>query len=445
VSVDEDVFASERSTGDRNRAIAHLMRSFGMLEGDVDEALDLYFRQCSIQVTCRDLAIMSATLANGGVNPVTGERALALEHVPRVLSVMSTCGMYDYSGEWVYSVGLPAKSGVSGGVVAVLPGQLGVGVYSPRVDRRGNSARGIRVCERVSHDFQLHLLRPQSIGRDVVGRTYRGDAARSHRVRTQCEDAVLLEHGSAIAVFELRGDLTFSTMERVFRTVTDDLDGIDYVVLDGRRVRGLDDSGRFLLSELSRFLHEAGRLLVTAALDSGERPGLHFADVDAALEWCEDRVLEGASGDPVASVMHFAEHPILHGIGSADVSALAASVELRHTARHDLVFREGEAADSMGLLLGGRITIGLRLDGDSRTHRLAAFGPGCVFGETAFLDGGVRSADVIAETDASVALVPISALECLSPDGTTVLYRNLARDVARRLRAANTQIRALDR
>jgi glutaminase len=158
VSVDMAVFTSERATGHRNRAIAHLMLNFGMIDARVDEALDLYFKQCSVLVTCRDLAMMGATLANQGVNPLTGERAIAAEYVRDVLSVMYTCGMYDYAGEWAYRVGLPAKSGVGGGILAVVPGQAGIGVFSPRLDVHGNSVRGIRVCEDLSERFGLHIF-----------------------------------------------------------------------------------------------------------------------------------------------------------------------------------------------------------------------------------------------------------------------------------------------
>jgi glutaminase len=152
------VFTSERATGHRNRAIAHLMLNFGMIDDRLEEGLDLYFKQCSILVTCRDLAVMAATLANRGVNPVSGERALPVEYVRDVLSVMYTCGMYDFSGEWAYRVGLPAKSGVSGGILAVVPGQAGIGVFSPRLDARGNSVRGIRVCEELAERFGLHVF-----------------------------------------------------------------------------------------------------------------------------------------------------------------------------------------------------------------------------------------------------------------------------------------------
>jgi glutaminase len=144
LDVDTAVYESERATGHRNRAIGHMLRNFDILTDDPEPALDLYFRQCAVDVTCHDLSIMAATLANGGLNPVTGERAIRPELVGPVLSVMTTCGMYDFAGEWMYRIGMPAKSGVAGGVLAVLPGQLGIGVFSPPLDDRGNSARGDR-------------------------------------------------------------------------------------------------------------------------------------------------------------------------------------------------------------------------------------------------------------------------------------------------------------
>jgi glutaminase len=158
VDVNVPVFLSEKSTGFRNRAIAYLMLNFDMVTDRVDETLDLYFQQCSIMINAKDLAMMAATLANGGVNPVTGERALDEHYVQDVISVMLTCGMYDYSGEWVYRVGLPAKSGVGGGITALAPGKLGIGTFSPPLDAKGNSYRGIQVCSDLSRDFGLHLF-----------------------------------------------------------------------------------------------------------------------------------------------------------------------------------------------------------------------------------------------------------------------------------------------
>jgi glutaminase len=158
IFVDISVFMSERTTGHRNRAMAHLMRNFGMIDDKIDEALDLYFQQCSLMVTCHDLALMAGTLANKGINPITKEQAVKTCYVKDILSVMYTCGMYNFAGEWVYKVGLPAKSGVSGGIIVVVPNQGGIGVFSPLLDANGNSVRGIRVCEELSQHFGLHLF-----------------------------------------------------------------------------------------------------------------------------------------------------------------------------------------------------------------------------------------------------------------------------------------------
>jgi glutaminase len=155
---DEGVFEAEMRTADRNRATAYLMRSEGMLEGNVEATLALYLRQCSVLVTCRELALMAVTLANGGVNPMTGERALGARYVRDVLSVMHTCGMYDFAGEWAYRIGIPAKSGVSGGILAVVPGKLGIGVFSPGLDDYGNSVKGTAVCEEISERLGLHVF-----------------------------------------------------------------------------------------------------------------------------------------------------------------------------------------------------------------------------------------------------------------------------------------------
>jgi glutaminase len=160
LGIDNAVFMSERATGHRNRAMASLMLANEMVGPDIDQSLDLYFQQCSVLVTSHDLAMMGATLANGGVNPVTGVEALPVEHVKHVLSVIGTCGMYDYAGGWSFRVGLPAKSGVSGGIIAIVPGRLGIGVYSPLLDAHGHSVRGVRVCEELSDRLGLHMMEP---------------------------------------------------------------------------------------------------------------------------------------------------------------------------------------------------------------------------------------------------------------------------------------------
>jgi glutaminase len=150
LDVDEEVYKSEAETNQRNQAIGALMFAYGRIKSNHLQATDLYTRQCSIAVNARDLAVMAATLANGGRNPVTGQQVIASELVPGVLAVMATAGLYDDSGKWLYTTGLPAKSGVGGGLIAVSPGKFGVAVISPPLDAAGNSVRGQRAIADIS-------------------------------------------------------------------------------------------------------------------------------------------------------------------------------------------------------------------------------------------------------------------------------------------------------
>ena len=192
--VDEAVYASESATGDRNRALAHLLRSHGVIDGPVDIAVETYFRQCSLLVTVRDLAVMAATLAFGGVNPMTGDRVVREEVARDVMSIMASCGMYDFSGEWLLRVGLPAKSGVSGGLVAVAPSQFGVGAFSPNLDGHGNSVRASSVVEAIAERFGMHMLEP-----------HESVAVPSIRVQSDADGRVV----------RLSGELGFAGIERV--------------------------------------------------------------------------------------------------------------------------------------------------------------------------------------------------------------------------------------
>jgi glutaminase len=161
IFIDVPAFLSERATGDRNRSLAYLMRHFGMIEGNIEDALDLYFQQCAIMVTNHDLAMMGVTLANRGVNPFTEQQAVAPKYIRDILSIMYTCGMYTFAGEWAYKVGIPAKSGVSGGILGVVPNRFGIAVFSPRLDAHGNSVRGIKVFEALSRELNLHIFSPR--------------------------------------------------------------------------------------------------------------------------------------------------------------------------------------------------------------------------------------------------------------------------------------------
>jgi glutaminase len=150
LEVNGEVYKSESDTNERNRAIGALMHAYGRFPMDPAQATDLYTRQCSINVTSKDLGVMAATLANGGKNPLTGKQALDPKLTARILAVMATAGLYDDSGKWLYATGLPAKSGVGGGLIAVSPGKFGIGTFAPPLDAAGNSVRGQRAISDIS-------------------------------------------------------------------------------------------------------------------------------------------------------------------------------------------------------------------------------------------------------------------------------------------------------
>jgi len=151
LSVNEEVFKSEAETNQRNQAIGMLMLAYGYIKANPDRATDIYTEQCSVSVNAKDLATMAACLANGGKNPVTGKQVIKVEVVPKVLAVMATAGLYDDSGKWLFATGLPGKSGVGGGIIAVSPGKFGIAVISPPLDEAGNSVRAQKAIADISN------------------------------------------------------------------------------------------------------------------------------------------------------------------------------------------------------------------------------------------------------------------------------------------------------
>lgn len=160
LTVLEEVYDSEYETAWGNRAIANLLYNYERLYSDPEEALRVYTRQCSIGINTKDLAIMGATLANEGVNPITGKKLLDSEHVPELLAIMAATGFYDESGEWMYSAGLPSKTGVGGGIVAVIPGDFAIATFSPRLNPAGNSIRGMRAIQHIAAELGVGLYGP---------------------------------------------------------------------------------------------------------------------------------------------------------------------------------------------------------------------------------------------------------------------------------------------
>jgi len=150
LQVNQEVYKSESDTNQRNQAIGMLMYAYGLFFYNPTPTTDIYTRQCSVNVNARDLAAMAATLANGGVNPVTKKKVIDQQHVPGILAVMATAGLYDDSGKWLFATGLPAKSGVGGGIIAVSPGKFGIAAFSPPLDAAGNSVRAQKAIADIS-------------------------------------------------------------------------------------------------------------------------------------------------------------------------------------------------------------------------------------------------------------------------------------------------------
>jgi glutaminase len=158
ININNEVYKSEKATGDRNRSLAYFMKSTGVIEQDVEQVLDVYFKQCSIEATCKDIARIGAMLANDGVLPWSGERIIPRNIAIIVKTIMVTCGLYDYSGQFAVEVGIPAKSGVGGGILAAVPGKMGIGVVGPALDLKGNSIGGIKVLSELSKELDLNIF-----------------------------------------------------------------------------------------------------------------------------------------------------------------------------------------------------------------------------------------------------------------------------------------------
>ena len=457
LGIDQDVFASERATGDRNRAIAWFMRSAGLLEDDVDEQVDLYFRQCSVVVTARDLAVMAATLANGGVNPVTREQVVPRDVVASVLTVMTTCGMYDYAGEWLYRVGLPAKSGVSGGVAAALPGQLGLGVHSPLLDARGNSVRGVAAAERISRTLGLHLLLPSERTRSGIRRSYRDDVVRSRRGRTRAQTQVLDAEGSAIAVIELTGDQGFASTELLVRLVLEDPTPTSWRIIDLRRVTRVDTAAQALLDGLLAQLvaggtavalveprAETARASVRAVASGVER----FADPDAALEWAETELLRrrGFVDELPEGLVPLAQQDLLHGLSADVVTEIEARTTTHVFPAGTVVFEEGAVADGLYFIGAGQVSADVRTRTGAR-RRLSTIAAGSAFGELAIVDGKPRSTRISAlEPTICHVLSPAAyaALQAEAPVACAELTLAIARSLSQRLRYSTADVAAFE-
>ncbi len=462
LELDEAVYRSESETGHRNRAIGHMLRNFDMITGDPTPVVELYFQQCSVSVTCRDLAVMAATLANRGVNPVTGKQAIRGEYVESVLSVMGSCGMYDFAGEWIYKIGMPAKSGVAGGVIAVLPGQLGIGVFSPPLDSRGNSVRGIGVCNELSRSLDLHLFNRPSSARSVIRLKYTGAELNSSRVRAPQESQALHEFGAAIKAYQLQGHLNFTTSEVVVHDILQGLNTTEYVVLDLKRVLDLNESACRLFYHLLLKLSDQGKFLIfthaerfpvlrrfmKVKLDKRfEELFRVLADNDPALEWCENRLLEKtATSTSLNGRVKHGDYDLFADFTQDELGTVATLLKRRSYQGGEAIIQIGDEARHLFLLARGSVSVLIPL-ASGVSKRLATFSAGMGFGEMAVLDRAPRSAMIQADTEVECDLLAIEDLTQLGETHPTIkikLLQNISLGLCRKLRKANREISTLE-
>jgi len=428
MEVDETVYRSESATGHRNRAITHLLYGNGIIDRTPEDVLDLYFRQCSILVTARDLAVIGACLANNGVNPIGGVVALKSAYVKKVLSVMSTCGMYDYSGGWVFDVGMPAKSGVAGGIMAVLPGQFGLGVFSPPLDAKGNSVRGIEACKRLSGDLSLHFFHvARSTSESVIRHVFGCDRMTSRRRRSPGEAEVLAVHGQRIRVYELQGELLFGSAESVTLEMLSALADVDYIIVDLKRLVSIDEASIRLLTDLCKPALEFGKRLFFTdcthlyrlekyfkrCVDATQAPGwLDFEDTDHALEWCENQLIAEVntnSGD-LPSRLDLSRQYLCTGMTPDEIETLQQTGKIVQFSAGCTIFRVGEEGYSLFFLLDGEVEASINTEANRRL-RLTTLGPGMVFGEIALLSRSKRTANVVATRETTCLEIRFDAID----------------------------------
>ncbi|MEM7398664.1 MAG: glutaminase A [Pseudomonadota bacterium] len=462
IEIDEAVYRSELATGHRNRAIAYMMLNTAMIEQDPEDVLKLYFQQCALSVTACDLATMAATLANDGTNPITDHQIFDTQHVRDVLTVMNSCGMYDYAGEWAYEVGMPAKSGVSGCIIAAIPGQIGICVYAPPIDTQGNSVRGIAVCQDMSREFQLHAFYNHTNVRSVVRRDYRADLVRSNRLRTLEERTLLAERGGVISVLEAQGALFFGSTEQLLRKVTELSKDSKYLIIDFKRVHHADKAACTLISRGVRAMADRGTELVFASIDNaGSLDRLTRAlaeteeghavrqlrDADAALEWCEDQILAG-EGSGIGTKFALNQINLFDGLTPEECGLVETLIRPLVFEKGDVIMREGDPAKLFFVLARGTVSVEIKLhDKPGRHKRVASIGPGLTFGEMALLDGGTRSADVIANEKVICYGLGVEELHELAEEHPNVMITilgNLTREFSERLRHANEEISVLE-
>jgi glutaminase len=372
---------------------------------------------------------------------------------------MATCGMYDYAGSWLYEVGLPAKSGVSGGVIAVMPGRFGIAIFSPRLDENGNSARGIAVCREISREFGLHVFGVSASPSLVLSRVFSALDLPSRRVRSTLMSIRLRETASRIRCYCLQGEVAFDGAEFVVRNLVQAAPETDSFILDMHRVSYLAESSARLLHDVRQLLVAQGKALVFSrihgravveaalrhALPEGDNGYLSFEDNDLAVEWCEDRLLESAAELP-PHVSTVAAFPLFAGMSERALARLQERMQSAdYPAGATIISAGQEQDDRVYFIREGEVSVVLSLS-DGSHQRLATLSSGMSFGEMAMLGKVARSASVHADTAVRSWTLSAEVIDELAVDYPEIkisVLGNLSRDLAQKLRQANQLIGVL--
>lgn len=478
LEINRTVYHAENMSGHRNRALAWLLRSFEIIDSDPEPVVQDYFLECSTDVTTENLSMMAATLANKGVNPVTGREVFSEETTRQVLGVMMTCGMYDAAGNWMIDIGLPAKSGVDGGIMVVVPGQLGIGVYSAPLDSHGNSVRGAAAIRRVTRDLGMHYADAAPLGGSTLRAHYSLSDASLGVVRSTELSQITSQFGDRCQILEVSGDLGFAETETLSRTIVEMEDDVSMVVID---FQGVDDYGRaaiLMLASLTANWRENGKDIIF--IDWGEslvesildylsvRDDLYLPDprekakaasagqIDlpwdaesiekeisgefrlfdnrsAALEWAELRLAQryarqilqtdDAPRDPDTA-------PVFEFLDDHEVDLLAGYMELRSYTANTVIRRVGQPFGGIYFIRSGRVELAAEGRGDTR-YRHVYLSPGTTFGEFALSYTGRQLTTIRAVDDVEVLVLSarkIAAIEKSNPQLAIRLWTAIARE-----------------
>ena len=478
LEINRTVFHAENIAGDRNRALAWLLRSFEIIDSDPEPVVQDYFLECSTDVTTENLSMMAATLANKGINPVTGREVFTEETTRQVLGVMMTCGMYDAAGNWMIDIGLPAKSGVDGGIMVVVPGQLGIGVYSAPLDQHGNSVRGAAAIRRVTRDLGLHYAEASPLGGSTLRAHYSLADASLGVVRSTELSRITSQFGDRCQILEVSGDLGFAETETMARTIVEMDEDVTMVVID---FQGVDDFGRaaiLILASLTSSWRASGKDIIF--IDWGETLVEHilefvkvrddlevpdprdkakaasagqldfpwdsetptekitgefrlFDNRSAALEWAELRLAQRYARQILQiddTPREPGTAPVFDFLDDHDVNVLAGYMELRSYTADTIIRRVGQPFGGIYFIRSGRVELEAEGPGDTR-YRHVYLSPGSTFGEFALSYTGQQLTTIRAIDDVEVLVLSaqtIAHIEKTEPHLAIRLWTAIARE-----------------